>query len=443
MAVPHKTLQKMAVRNVLRNGRRSLASSLAIAAGFTAISLFDGFLVDLKFVQEDGFSSRGMLGDVVIQRRDAQYKLIEDTFAYALTKEEQGVIDEVLQKDPDLDVRVRFLEVKGMISNGTNNAVFIGLGSDVEEGRKMRAPRWEWNVLAGEPMYTAASDQIVVTGMGLGKMMGCEPLESVLGASKRGGGYVAAVRPFKCERPRLQLSASTEAAQVNALDLTVYGLMDQGFREADQHYVQIPLSTAQKLMDTDKVTIITARVKPGRSVPAFIERIKKQTEDRGYHFDIMTWKDHQIGNFNRSTNSILGTFRAIFMTIVITIVVLSVANTMMKAVNERIREIGTLRSLGFHQRDVRRIFGYEGLGLAVLSSLGGMAVTLLISLAINFSGIRYKAGMLSIPIFLTVGMNPITWIGNMLWLTVLASLTAWWSSRRAALMTVADALRAP
>ena len=127
MAVPFQTCRRIAIRNVIRNWRRSLASSLAIAAGFTAISLFDGFLKDLKFVQEDGFSSRGMLGEIIVQRHDAQHKLVEDMWAYSMTKEEQNVLDELVLNDRDVDVRVRFLEVKGMISNFSSSGIILNI----------------------------------------------------------------------------------------------------------------------------------------------------------------------------------------------------------------------------------------------------------------------------------------------------------------------------
>ena len=81
-----KTIAKIAWRNVTRNWRHSLASSLAILAGFTAVALFDGFICDIIRVNEEGFSLRGMAGHVLIQRKDAQFKLVEDSFAYSMTK---------------------------------------------------------------------------------------------------------------------------------------------------------------------------------------------------------------------------------------------------------------------------------------------------------------------------------------------------------------------
>jgi putative ABC transport system permease protein len=428
-------------RNVTRNWRHSLASSLAILAGFTAVSLFDGFLTELADVTAEGYTMRGMQGHVIIQRRDAQYKLVEDSFAYSMTKEEQEIIEELLRKDPDFDLRVRFLDVKGMLANGVNNAFFIGAAVDVHEGRAMREPKWAWNTVAGKPLHLTDPNNSVLIGTGLGRMMDCETETDIINITKRSGGYIEEDRPFKCSRPSLQLSATTESAQVNALDLKVTGIVDGGFREQDKHWVILPLQTAQKLLDTEKVTTISVRLRDEKAIPKFIERLREQTSNRGLDLDIMRWQDHQVGVFMRGSMQILNSFRHLFMVIVVLICVLSVSNTMMKAVTERIREIGSLRSFGFRRSDITLMFTFEGLFLALISCLAGLILTVLLSLAINFSGITYKAGLLSAPIYLLVGFSPIVWIANALWLTSLAAATAWLASRRAAKMVIADAMR--
>lgn len=441
MGAPFSVLLKMAGRNVLRNWRRSLASGLAITAGFTAVSLFDGFLKDLKFTQEDGFSSRGMLGEIIIQRKDAQYKLIEDSWKYSLTKDEQIFIEDHIAKRDDVDIWMRFLDVKGMISNGQNTSVFIGVAHDTQAGARMRLPYWNWNTLVGKPLQFGDDDNVILTGLGLGKVMECEPQVDITRVIARSGGYIPEERPFKCVRPSLQLSASTEMGQVNALDLKVLGIMDQGFREADQHWVQMPLTAGQRLMDTDKITMYTVRMKPGRSQAVFIQSIQEGAASQGFNFDVMPWRDHDFGAFIRNTNQILGTFKGIFMTIVVAIIVLSITNTMIKSVSERIREIGTLRSLGFFQTDIRRIFTSEGLIIAAVSCGLGLLLTILVSLAINYSGITYRAGLLNVPIFLSVGLNPTIWFYNSFWLCLLSAVTGWLASRQVARMVVADALR--
>lgn len=436
-----KRMANIAWRNVTRNWRHSLASSLAILAGFTAVSLFDGFLGELERVTAEGYAVRGMQGDVIIQRKDAQYKLIEDSFAYSMTKPEQDIVEELLRNDPDFDLRVRFLEVKGMISNGRNNAIFIGASVDVDEGKRMREPTWDWNTVAGKPLHLTDPENSVLIGTALGKMLDCEANVDIIHITKRSGGYIPEDRPFTCVRPSLQLSASTEAAQVNALDLKVTGIVDGGFREADKHWIIIPLQTAQKLLDTDKVTTISVRLKNKKAIPAFIKRMREETKAKGIDLDIMPWQEHAVGAFMRGSMQILNSFRNMFMVIVVIICVLSVSNTMMKSVTERIREIGALRSFGFRRHDIALMFTLEGLFLALLSCAAGLVVTILLSFAVNYSGITYKAGLLSAPIYLLVGFTPKVWLMNTIWLTALAAGTAWVASRKASRMVIADAMR--
>jgi putative ABC transport system permease protein len=436
-----KRLAAIGRRNVTRNWRHSLASSLAILAGFSAVSLFDGFLLDLQRVNDEGYSKRGMQGHLLIQRKDAQYKLIEDSFAYSMTKSEQDAVEDILHADRDFDLRVRMLEVKGMVANGMNNAIFIGMAYDVTEGLNMRTDLWGWNTVAGIPFHETTDQNAILVGTGMGKIMDCVPLVDIYRVMKRAGGYIPENRPFACQRPSLQVSASTEAAQVNALDLKVIGIVDGGFREQDKHWVTMPLSVAQKLLDTDKITTMNVRLKPKADVVAFIQRFQTVAKARGLNLDVIPWQEHSVGAVMRGSMQILNTFRNLFMVIVVTICVLSVSNTMMKSVSERIREIGALRSFGFKRQDISRMFMFEGLFLSLFSCFAGAVLTLLLSFAINYSGITYKAGLLSAPIYLTVGVNPMVWVINTVWLTSLAAGTAWFAARRAARMVIADAMR--
>ncbi len=87
------------------------------------------------------------------------------------------------------------------------------------------------------------------------------------------------------------------------------------------------------------------------------------------------------------------------------------------------------------------MFTFEGLFLALLSCVAGLVITILLSFAINNSGITYKAGLLSAPIYLMVAFSPLVWLMNTIWLTALAAGTAWLASRKASRMVIADAMR--
>lgn len=433
-------LASLAWRNVLRNWRHSLATILAIALGFMAVSLFDGFLQELAYRINDGYGTRGMFGHVVVQKRNAQLYGYEDQWAYALNAAEQRFLEEFFKQDPDFLRRVRFLSMMGMINAGPQNAVFVGYGFDLKDGAEVRGDRWYWNVLYGEPLDRAKVPAVQL-GLGLARLLDCAPTYSGPPFILPDGNYAPEARPFQCKFPRVTLSATTEAAQVNAIDVPVAALSDAGFREADKRAAYLDLKEAQRLLDTDKVTTVTVQLRSDQAVDEFVARLQAAAEARGFQLDIMPWQQHSAAAYVRSSMQILAVFRNLFMAIVAAIGVMSVANTMMKSVNERIQEIGTLRSFGFRRRHLVCMFALEGAVLSLVACALGLAGTLVATAAVAQLGITYKAGALSVPILLRVKPAPAAWLLSTLILSALAPGTAWLCARRASRMVIADAMR--
>jgi len=432
-------LVRLAWRNVVRNWRHSFATLLAIASGFMAVSLFDGFLKELEERNIDGYTTRGMFGHVIIESRNAQELMAEDMWAHSLTAEDQIFIEDYLQKSPRVEARVRFLTVTGMISTPTHNAVVSGIGYDLEEGAKVRGKRWEWNAYAGLPLHKAEKNTVAL-GVSLGHLIECEtPL--VRDFVLDDGNFKPEVRPFNCAHNRVIISATTEAAQVNALDMPISGFIDAGFREIDKRALNMSIEDAWKLLDTDKITMVAVTLKSENSVKPFVEEMSKAANEAGVNIDILPWQKHKAAAYVQGGIEILGIFRNLFMFIVVGICVMSVANTMMKSVNERIREIGTLRSLGFFRSHLVFVFSAEGMILSFIACWFGLALTLAASFAIGKIGLTYKAGILSIPIVLRVKYVPEAWLLSGIVLMLLATVTAWVCSRRASSMVIADAMR--
>ncbi len=443
MAVPtniYIQLTKLAWRNVLRNWRHSLATILAIASGFMAVSLFDGFIKELEDRNYDGYTTRGMLGHVLIQKKDAQNFGYDDQWLYSLNADEQKFLEDFFHQDPAFKTRVRFLNMSGLVTSGPHNAVFIGFGYDVKEGAEIRGPRWYWNTLAGVPLDEAKTPSVLL-GQGLGRLIDCESTYKGPSIILEDGNYVPEKRPYECKNDRITLSATTEAAQVNAIDFPIVGLFDAGFREADKRAAHLALADAQRLLDTDKITMVAVQLKDDKTAPAFIDRLKKAAEVKGVKLDVLPWIEHSIAAYVQGGMQILGVFRNLFMVIVVTIGVMSVANTMMKSVNERTREIGTLRSLGFFRRHLVYMFAAEGMFLSFLACCVGLVMTIIMTSVIGHMGLTYRAGILSIPISLKVQYVPAAWIISAIILSLLATGTAWFCSRRATRLVIADAMR--
>lgn len=445
-ALVYRQMTRLAWRNVVRNWRHSLATILAIASGFMAVSLFDGFIRELRFRSIDSYTRRGMFGELIAEKVDAQQSSDEDQWQYSLDAKEQKFLEDFFAQDPNFQRRVRFLGIAGMLNAGTNTAVFGGWGYDLEDGIAVRGNTWAWNVMAGQPLEHAVPAQVqsgVVIGRGLGHLIECESTYTGPPFILEDGNYVPEVRPFQCKAPRISLSVTTESAQVNSIDMPVVGLIDAGFRETDQRTIHISLQDAQRLLDTDKISMagITLKDNSPAAIEAFAQRLRAAIAKSGLGIEVITWDKHKMARVVTDGMGILQVFRDLFMAIVVTIGVMSVANTMMKSVNERIREIGTLRSIGFLRRHLIWMFGAEGFFLSLIACAVGLALTLVLSFGISKLGITFKAGFLSVPILLKVTMAPKAWAFSAVLLSTLATGTAWFCARRAARMVIADAMR--
>jgi putative ABC transport system permease protein len=432
-------LFRLAWRNVVRNWRHSFATLLAIASGFMAVSLFDGFLKELEARNLDGFTTRGMFGQVIIERHNAQELMAEDMWANSLSAEDQKFIEPYLKNSPLVDTRVRFLTIVGMASTPTHNAVVSGIGYDLAEGAKVRGERWQWNAYAGQPLHLADKHSVAL-GVSLGHLLECET-PVVRDFVLDDGNFKPEVRPFTCAHNRVIISATTEAAQVNALDMPISGFIDAGFREIDKRALNMSVEDAWKLLDTDKLTMVAVTLKNPNDTKKFVADMSNAAKAAGLNIDILPWEQHKAAAYVQGGIEILGVFRNLFMCIVVAICVMSVANTMMKSVNERIREIGTLRSLGFFKTHLVFVFSAEGMILSFIACWLGLILTLGISFAIGKIGLTYKAGILSIPIVLRVKYVPEAWLVSAVVLMVLATATAWFCSKRASSMVIADAMR--
>ena len=365
-----RPLFRIAWRNVRKHWRHSFGAMLSIVVGFIAIGLFAGYLEDLNALQREWYVHRGMMGHVIVERRGASgSEGRDDPWAYALHAREQAFIDDYLrQRAADVQERMRVLQVVGLASTGRAGVMFVAWGLDAPESAVVRAD-WAWNVTGGVPLHRAPANAVIV-GNGLGALLDCSgpsPL-TALGPTGRPTGEA---RPIRCRQPMVQLSATTERGQLNVIDPAIVGLFDAGLKEIDNKFVHLPLALAQQLTDTEAVSLYAVLLRDGRRLDAFADGLTAAARAAGLDLVAVPWHRHEFAELYRRTDSILNIYRNLVVLIVVTIAGMSVLTTMLKAVNERVREIGTLRSLGFRRRHVLALFTIESALLAVVSSALG------------------------------------------------------------------------
>jgi putative ABC transport system permease protein len=421
---------KIAFRNVRKNWRHSLAATISLSAGFISLVLFQGYIIDVENMYQVGFRNRAMYGDLLVENPALQDKEGRaEPEKYFITVEDQAKIESYLQAHRDqVETRVRFLPATGMVSNGKNTYIFLAMGYDVPEGAVMRGDVWRWDALYGQPLHVGQDPNGVMLGKSLGFLLNCLP-EKNSTRLVQNGGYDAKVRPFQCERPRVQLTATTETGQVNALDLNVSGLIDGGYKDVDEKWMKLSIDNVQTLLNTKKIRFLSILLKDRSQVFEFRDGFNQFFQKENIPLKAQRWLEHPVGQLFQQTMSLLNIFKIFIVIVIMTISGLSVFNTMVKIVKERTKEIGTMRSLGYTGHQVSFIFTFEAFYLSLFGILIGLAVSVIFTFAMNHSGLVYKAGMLSEPVLFQIAVDPKTYLQSFLLLTILSVVTSWIATR--------------
>ena len=175
----------------------------------------------------------------------------------------------------------------------------------------------------------------------------------------------------------VSLIVQTGKGAVNSLDGTIVGLFRKGAPWYDNTFY-ISLRAAQRLFDGEgAATNIKIFLSPQarsnearsallplvRSVAGLPEKtsLKLETFEEAGRFSF------SIVQANESALAVLSTF--LFLAAAV-----GTVNSMLMSVNERTREIGTIRALGMRRRGVLRLFVLEGLALGLTSAVLGVAL---------------------------------------------------------------------
>ena len=392
------TLLKLARRNILRHARYSIGSGLAVAAGFLALTLFQAYIMDIRLLYEESYEHRGMYGNVLIEHTGSIAERRASPWDFVIHADQQKAVDGFLaERSKEIFATARFLLGTGLITNGTMQTIFLMKGHSVAEGARMRGAKWDWDTALGNPLSHSKEESPVVLGLGLAEILGCTIPPSAHKLSKAGN-YEATYRAFECTTKEFQLSTSTASGQTNALSATMVGAVNAMYREIDERFIMAPIELVQRLYQTDAVSAYSVLLNDANKAPEFISAFNQFAADKQLPIISANWKDHREGEMYRRTMNLLAIFRNFVVTILVVITGLSVFNTFLKAVKERTREIGTLRSIGFSMRSLLAVFGMEAAMLCLIGTAAGAILSVSLTALLNHSGIMYKAGLLADPI---------------------------------------------
>lgn len=401
---------KLGLRNILRNGRRSLVTVLAVAFGFASINLFSGYIHNVYA----GLSKQAIrgerLGDLTIMKKGGRENGKLDPEKYLFGGIELQRLLTTLRADPDVALATMKLEASGLISNGKVSTIFIGEGMVPADAIKLRG---DFRKDRGGVLDPSKPDAGLVA-VDLAKMLKLQP-----------GQYAT-------------LLTSTLSGQTNALDMEIANTFNTGNAGTNDKFLLLPLAFTQRLLATDGADRVVVLLHDGSHLEQARTKIGTDLAAAGFKVELYTWKD--LSDFYKQVRKLFDMIFAFIFSIVLIVVLMSIFNTMTMSVVERTREIGTLRALGMNRRQVSLLFTVEAIELILLGGVTGALLTLIVAVSVNAFGFSYVPPNSSDSVHLAIDFVPVTMILAFALLTAVGSIAALIPARHATRMKVVDAL---
>lgn len=398
----------IAFRDLGRNRRRTLLSFLAVALGLTLLMLINGLIA-------------GMVNDALqnsIRLRTGHVQLRAKSYA-----EEKVSLQwkDLLTNVDDLTKRAQALpEVKaaapvlwaGAVLNTSDEAVGLQL-IGIDPASALYAPI-QSTVVAGA--FLTAEDR---GGILLGKRL-ADSLGLAVGQ-------------------KVNVSIINADGQPDEADFTIRGLFSSGVLSYDESAVLLPLARAQAFTQTaghaSALMMLLQRQEDADKVAAAL-----QSPDTV----ALTWQTlNQL--FLQTMQTAMG-FYTILDIIVMLVVAVIIANTLLMAVFERIREMGILAALGMKGQQIMQMFLFEAVilglvGIAVGLVLGSAGVFWLAKVGIPLGDAAASSSNIALGSVMRAQFVPTTFAWLALWTLVITLLAALYPAWFAARLEPVEALR--
>jgi putative ABC transport system permease protein len=400
----------LAFRNVFRNRRRTIMTLLMVGGGVTGLLLVGGFFARMFWGLRESTINDG-LGHIQIFT------------AEHFNREEKHVLDTGIDNWRQVAASVSTgghvrgvaprIEFNGMLSNGVKSGVFMGSAVDPVAEQTLG--------------FTAR----LASGRDLDSKPGGE-IEALIGA---GVARSMSVKPGD----GLTILAVTSDGALNGIDVQVVGVVNTGFKEMDDRYLRITLPSAQRLLQSDRVTNLVVGLDNTDDTDLVATQLTPRLQGLPQQLVLKKWID--LAAYYKQVRSLFSTIFVFLGVIVFFMVLMSSVNTLLMSMFERTREIGTMLAMGTPRSWIMALFVLEATLLGILGAIVGVAGGNLLGVILNHSGIHLPP-----PPGTTVPMNfrvmhvPSLMIGSSILVIVSLALASILPAIRASRLQIAEAL---
>jgi putative ABC transport system permease protein len=432
----------LATKNLGRNRRRNLATASAIILGYAGLVLLSGFVTRIEKFFRATSVYLNHVGTLSVYKPDALEKHLLQPKKYVLNPDEQKTIRTIAaQQFPEAEAISATLEGFSLIGNGCRTWPVKILGIEPE------TEKW----IQSHPAVKAYSSEIIEArkGSGLWQHTDVTPLGVTakvarnLGKSKIRGVNVqaetqASKAPINCadneslrlidQDTNVQLAARTFSNDFSAIDAEIVGHYSSGLELLEESTAIVPLKALQSLFETEGATNIVIYL-PWDQIPEMAAgKLKRALAAAGLNVSVHHFRELKVNPFYAGFMSLIYVMSAFFLALAVSVVTLTVSDSMTMSVIERSQEMGTLRALGFRQKDITRMFATEGFLLALLCLPAGLLIAFITRSIVNTNQVLFEVPGVSTRLKMTLMIDPLhcLLIGGLL--ILVSTLSGWLTS---------------
>lgn len=409
-----KNIVKIAYRNLMRSGRRTILTASLITIGVMFVLIYSALAGSFKAYMV-GQVTDSMLGHIQVHRKGYIASVDNLPLDKNLNQKQIEKVTELLDENPYIESYTFRLKLGAMFSNYVASTSLRLTGIDPENEAAtlpLFASRVQGSDAAALAEETILVPELIAKGMKVAK------------------------------DDTIVLVATNQKGSVNGLNFKVAGTVEPisgpGGRDGYIHINDVKKLLRLKAVEVSEVVI---RLKDVSKLEKAMQSLKplqmmRNQKDKPV-FELHSWK--KLSPFYNIVK-MLDLMDISIKIILISIVLISVLNVMVMSVYERIKEIGTIAAMGTSPATITKLFLTEGLMLGLFGTLLGSLLSYGIVLIINSVGIAFSFGRQS-----DLVLNPVLHLNEMAVVSVIVILISLIASIspaiKAANLNPVDALR--
>jgi len=210
--------------------------------------------------------------------------------------------------------------------------------------------------------------------------------------------------------------------------------------------VIVDINELQELLNSNFISYYSVKL----SDPSNLDQITKNITSHYPNQEILTWED--LSNDLTTQMDQKNVMMDVFYLIIALITLLGLINSILISVWEKRRNTGTLRALGFYDREILQIFMYEGFWIGLIGTIIGIVLAVIINIPLSTTGIDYSEvlkagdnttvnfGMYIPPVVKSV-WDIKYFILPLIFLPITAMLVSYFPARKSISMSIVDCIR--